>query len=67
MLLMAVSWNQIWLFGLEPKLQLFVGILVAAISLQLYFVPADVAPVERSSSKDPLVVLAQASKKNADV
>ena len=57
--------NIYWLFGLEPKLQLFVGIIVAAISLQLYFMPSDQPVVEKQ--KDPLVVLAQASKKNADV
>jgi UDP-sugar transporter A1/2/3 len=30
-----------WLFGLQPTLQLLLGIVVAAISLQLYFLPVE--------------------------
>eukprot|EP00899_Mesostigma_viride_P005095 jgi/Mesvir1/14587/Mv05261-RA.1 len=36
----------VWLFGLDPTLPLFLGIATACISLQLYFMPADVPPKE---------------------
>jgi drug/metabolite transporter (DMT)-like permease len=42
MLLTAVL--SVWFFDLEPTLQMFLGILIACVSINLYFMPKDSSP-----------------------
>lgn len=43
-MLSFVSIVQVWFFGLQPTLQMFLGILIACISINLYFMPKDSSP-----------------------
>lgn len=41
--MMITALLSIWFFGLEPTLQLFMGIVIACVSLNLYFLPSEPA------------------------
>eukprot|EP00959_Pyramimonas_sp_CCMP1952_P455658 9471896-Pyramimonas_sp.AAC.1 len=50
---------QVWFFDLAPTLQLFLGILIACISINLYFMPKDSTPPKSVSL--PVAVKAEAA------
>jgi len=62
MLLTAVL--SVWFFDLEPTLQLFLGILIACVSINLYFMPKDSSPPK--SSALPVAIKEAEPCSNAD-
>jgi hypothetical protein len=55
---------QVWFFDLEPTLQLFLGILIACVSINLYFMPKDSSPPK--SAALPVAIKEAEPSSNAD-